>query len=105
MNDPIIDFLNLNFKQIHKNPRIWVNYTSYDEEPDYPTEPMLNLTKSHSGKGLAHVKIYYFGLEQSMKIELRLMSCYEWEPFFEGYISSLWDLKFIMNCIGIPYNV
>lgn len=103
MNDQIIEFLNSNFHKIHKNPCTWVSYTSYDEDPDYPTEPMLNLTKSHAHKDLAHIKIYYFGLEQSVKLELRLMSYCEWESFFEGYISSLNDLKFIMDCIGIPH--
>lgn len=104
MNDKITAFLNLNFHNIHQNPRIWTSYTEFDEHPDFPIQTMTTLTKSHSNKDLAHIRIYFFDTDENIKIELYLISCYEWESFFEGYINSVNDLKFIMTCIGIPYN-
>lgn len=105
MNDQIVEFLNANFHKVHKNPSIWTSYTEFYEDPEYPSGVLTELTKIHSHKTLAHVKIYYWGLDESMKIELYLNSYNEWESFFEGYIKSVHDLQFIIDCIGIPYNV
>lgn len=109
-NDDIANFLNTNFHGYDQFPnnRVWMSFKDEDDKGD-----MRELGITHAGKDLAHIRIYYFGqdlpLKQidkqqgNLKIEMQLLSYYEWEVFFEGYISDLTGLKFILNSIGIKF--
>lgn len=110
MNE-ITEFLDEHFNRFDVFPyqRIWSSYINEDDKG-----PMVELDTCHAGKDLAHFRIYYFGQDlpnkqidkrqANLKIELSLMSYYEWEVFFEGYIDQLSHLQFILNSIGIIYR-
>lgn len=107
----IKEFLNKNFKQPHVNKNIW---TSYLDEDSPSGNGWVDLNVTHANKDQCAIKVYYFGQDLpegqkgkkagNLKVELYLISFYEWETFFEDYIENLQDLKFIFNSLGIKYT-
>lgn len=106
----ITEFLSKNF---HKHPQFPNRefYCSWSDPDDVFGTGCRNLSVCQ-GKDLASIQILYFGeyqplregkVQTNIKIELFLMTQYEWETFFEGYVPDLETLKIIFNCIGIQY--
>ena len=103
MNKQITDFLNRNFHHPYVTKQIWTSYKEIDYNNNYePIGDMCELLRVHSLTNKAHIKIYFDGVNESITIQMFLGI--EWETFFEGYISTLNELIFIMDCIGVPYT-
>lgn len=70
----------------------------------WQTESFLDLKKNIAKKGIAKVRIFLFqqtkdGLE--FKIEMQIISVYEWESMFEGFVENEDEFNLIMRCLGI----
>lgn len=82
---------------------IWL---SGNPESSEAVSKFTELYRTHSGKGLVGVRVLVYSnnydeKEVNLKIELYLNSYCEWDTFFEGWITSIDNLKIILQSVGL----
>ena len=100
-NDKIIQFLKENYHQPLPNKRYWTSYKN-QEDDEYS-----HLTKEFANRTQCQFEINFGKLEDStpnLVVNLYTVVDLDWMQVFWGDVETLEDLKFILNCIGIPYK-
>lgn len=75
-----------------------------NNEGVWESEKFLDLKKKIAKKGIAKVRVLLYkqdkeGLE--LKIEMQVISHYEWETMFEGFVENENEFELIFKCLGI----
>lgn len=98
----IKEFLSKNFHQPVPNKRFWTSYKDVHSDDEW-----IHLTREFANRTACQVEINFGELENStpnLVINLFTVVDMEWMQVFWGDIKDLDGLKFIFDCIGIPYN-
>lgn len=98
----ITDIKGMHLNQQGSQSTVWCSSSE-----DLKNYQFLDLHREQSGKSLALVRILVFSntgkkeTEVNLKIELYLNSYCTWDTFFEGWITSIDNLKTILQSVGL----